>query len=116
MSSETPINALMREIKEETGLDIDVIKPLGVWSFHSTKLGNQIICTTYLCKSRNKEIADSDESDKITKSLLNSVNISNNPEEEHDVEGFEWVRKEDIVSGKYPVNENLRRFVSETDF
>src|SRR3989338_7167082 len=96
VSTESPIDALIREITEETGLSVKIIKPLGVWSFHSTKIGNQIVCTTFLCKP-----------------LDNEVDISKNPEEGYNVTGFEWVSKEEIINGNYPVNENLRKFIEE---
>jgi len=38
--NETPVACAVRETKEETGLDVTIIKPLGVVNYHNVKDGN----------------------------------------------------------------------------
>ena len=71
-------DALIREIKEETNLDIEIIKPTNVWSFQP-KENFQLVGITFLCKQVSGEINLSDE-------------------HEH----FIWVDKNKINSEKYP--------------
>ncbi len=69
---EFPEDGLAREIKEETNLEIIVLRPLITWSFIKNN-NKQVIGITYLCEAKN-----------------NTVTIS----EEH--EDFAWVKKEDF--------------------
>lgn len=46
---ESPYEALFREIKEETGLDVEIIKLLGLW-WYFRQDDKQVICTTFVCK------------------------------------------------------------------
>jgi 8-oxo-dGTP diphosphatase len=69
---ELPEDGLAREIKEETNLEIIVLRPLITWSFIKNN-NKQVIGITYLCEAKN-----------------NTVTIS----EEH--EDFAWVKKEDF--------------------
>ncbi len=62
---EFPELALKREIKEETGLDINVIKPLIVWSFNKNTT-KQVVGITYLCEAINDEVVISEEHDNYT--------------------------------------------------
>ncbi len=46
--SESPNDAVLREVKEETGLDVEIIKPIKVWS--GTRGNVWRIGIDYLCK------------------------------------------------------------------
>ena len=70
--------ALIREIKEETNLDIEIIKPTNIWSF-LPKENFQLVGITFLCKYASGDLNLSDE-------------------HEHSI----WVDKEDINSEKFP--------------
>lgn len=59
---ELPEVALAREIKEETGLEVSVEKPLITWSFMK-KNRKQVIGITYLCSTSTDSIIISDEHD-----------------------------------------------------
>lgn len=52
--------ALIREIKEEVGLDVQVDKILYASSFH-TDPARQVVILTYLCRSSQKEVTLSHE-------------------------------------------------------
>lgn len=58
---ENPIDALKREIKEECGLDVDVIKPLRLWTFYKNSGKTQIFGVTLLCKYKEGTIILSKE-------------------------------------------------------
>ena len=68
---ELPEDGLAREIREETGLNIAVLKPIITWSFLKNN-NKQVIGITYLCEAKDEKVTIS---------------------EEH--EDFAWVKKED---------------------
>ena len=41
--NETPYDALIREVKEETCLEIEVVKPVGVWRFVRLSDNDQVV-------------------------------------------------------------------------
>lgn len=47
---ESPEETLIREIKEELDLNINIIKPVGSWFFFTQQEKDQIICQTFLCE------------------------------------------------------------------
>lgn len=56
---EQPIEALRREVKEETSLNIDIIKPISTWTFF---LGEtQVVGITYAAKYISGDVELSDE-------------------------------------------------------
>ncbi|MDD4343980.1 MAG: NUDIX domain-containing protein [Eubacteriales bacterium] len=69
---ELPEDGLAREIREETGLNIAVLKPIITWSFLKNN-NKQVIGITYLCEAKDEKVTIS---------------------EEH--EDFAWVKKEDF--------------------
>lgn len=57
---EDPIKGLLREVKEETNLDIEVLHPFNVR--HFTRSDNQVITMIiFLCKAKSVEVKLSDE-------------------------------------------------------
>jgi len=63
---ENHLDALKREIKEETGLDIEPIRPVFTkeWSPTIAGVKSQIIAIFYLCKPMNTEVVLSNEHDE----------------------------------------------------
>lgn len=64
--NENPEDALKREVKEETGLDIEIVKKLGVFyplSSCSTELGNLFLCKA-LSELDNRTKGEEDENVK----------------------------------------------------
>ena len=59
---ESPVEALRREVAEETGLQIEPIAPLQVW--HYVKQGFQLVGIDYLCTCDAGEVVLSDEHDR----------------------------------------------------
>ena len=79
---ETPEEALKREVKEETNLEVEVIKPLRVWTFFKDE-NTQVVGVTMFCRYKSGDIRLS---------------------EEH--EEFKWIRPEEIE--KYNVHEGIK--------
>lgn len=82
---ESPYDTLHREVQEETNLQVDIIKPLGMWWFLRMDQ-NQVVCTTFLCQPRHT-----------------TVDLSKNPTEET-ISEHRWVKKEEFLTDKYPVS------------
>lgn len=95
--NESPYDALYREVKEETSLDIEIIKPLGLWWFFRTD-GDQVICNTFFCKAKS----------------LN-INLDLNPENDERIVKYSWLNKEELKNSVnrflHPSIENILRFI-----
>jgi 8-oxo-dGTP diphosphatase len=81
---EMPEEALKREVKEETGLEIEVIKPVRIWSFFKNNGRTQVVGVTLLCKYKGGEVKLSREHTK-----------------------FRWISPEEIE--KYNVHEGIKK-------
>jgi ADP-ribose pyrophosphatase YjhB (NUDIX family) len=75
---ETPHEALLREVKEETTLEVHIERPLGCWWF-LRKDRDEVVCFTYICSIVGGE-----------------VDITRNPVPESIAE-FAWVTKEEFL-------------------
>jgi len=60
---ESPVEALRREVAEETGLQIEPLAPLQVW--HYVKQRFQLVGIDYLCECDAGEVVLSDEHDRF---------------------------------------------------
>lgn len=58
---ESPVEALRREVAEETGLQIEPIAPLQVWHYVQQRF--QLVGIDYLCEYKSGEVVLSDEHD-----------------------------------------------------
>lgn len=83
---ETPIESIKREVFEETGIKIEVIKPLDVWTFFKNNKKIQVIGITFLARMISGKI-------KIGK--------------EHT--RYAWILPEEI--GKYKIHEGVKRLL-----
>ncbi|OGK66630.1 hypothetical protein A2313_04975 [Candidatus Roizmanbacteria bacterium RIFOXYB2_FULL_41_10] len=79
---EEPKQALLREVKEETGLRITINRSIGLWWFYTQKDQHQVICHTYLCEANT---------DKI--------DLTHNPANEP-ITDFKWFIPKDILNDK----------------
>lgn len=57
---EIPEKALKREIKEEAGVDVEILTPLRIWSFFKNKR-TQVFGVTILCKYKKGKVKLSEE-------------------------------------------------------
>lgn len=80
---ESAEETLLREVKEETSLDAEIVKISGVWWFLSQAHKDQVVCITYLCKAVEKK-----------------VDLSKNPAAENIVD-YKWVTKEEFLNGEF---------------
>lgn len=80
---ETLEQTVIREVKEETQLEISVGRLAGIWQFYSPTNKHQVICPTYICTTGN-----------------DAVDTSQNVADEY-IEGYEWTPKQDILDGRY---------------
>ena len=76
--SESPYFSLIREVREEVFLDIEITKALGIWRFFKNNK-DQVICYTFLCKSKNK-----------------NIDLTKNPADENII-NYKWLTKEEIL-------------------
>ena len=60
---EEPEDALRREVKEETGLEVEILKPLAVFHdyYGERTAENELLIITYWCKAKSDQVILSDE-------------------------------------------------------
>jgi 8-oxo-dGTP diphosphatase len=83
--SESPQQALKREVKEELDLEIEIIRSVGVWYFFSANSKHQVICHTFLCQPAGEVKIDTSKNpatDEFFSDLrwLTVQEILNNPD------------------------------------
>lgn len=79
---EEPENALAREVKEETGLDVEIQKPVGVWYFYSKNHHHQVVCFTFLCETTSNQ----------------EVNLNSSSEVGEQITKFQWLTLQEALS------------------
>ena len=95
---ESPERALRREVREETGLSIEVIKPVGVWWFFRETDGDQVVCLTFLCWAKGE------------------VRLDASGKEGERIAGSKWVTPAEFLSKKYPVSHpSLKKLIRDFD-
>lgn len=81
---ESPYDTLVREVKEETHLIVNIVKPLGFcWFFRID--GDQVVCTIFLCTAEGE------------------IDLTKNPANENIID-YKWVAKEEFLSDEYNVS------------
>ena len=58
---ETPEESIKREIMEESCLEVDIIRPLRIWTFFKNNNQTQVVGVTLLCKYISGNVKLSDE-------------------------------------------------------
>lgn len=53
---ENPYDTLHREVKEEVGLTIDILTPLGMWQFLRLNDGHQVVSTVFHCRAHHAKV------------------------------------------------------------
>ena len=76
----SPEENLLREIKEELDMNVEIEKIVGIWYFFREVDNIQIICITYLCKPLNEEI-----------------NIKKNPDKDENIVEYMWLTPEEFL-------------------
>lgn len=89
-AGEEPETAVIREAREETGLDVEIVAPAGAFHYYRGREREPAVCIAYHCRSASGE-----------------VRLSN----EHDA--AEWVRLDRVAEMplSQPLRDCLRRFV-----
>ncbi len=89
---------LLREIKEETNLDVEIVNYIGDWFFIRESDGTKTICKTFMCKAISKN--------------LDAVNS----EKYEDIVDFIWVTKNEFLNNNYTKDESLLKLFREIEF
>ena len=91
---ETPYEALRREVNEETGLNVEVFEPLGMWWFFRVKDGDQIVSTIFRCTTNSFD-----------------VNIKGNPSTE-EIHDYRWITPAEYATDEYEAsNPSLKQLI-----
>mgnify|MGYP005634390573 CR=1 FL=1 len=78
---ESPEETLHREVWEELGIKVSIIKTVGVWFFFSQHQNDQVICHTFLCQPIGEF----------------TINTNNNPADEEITE-TRWVTVDELIN------------------
>ncbi len=93
---ENPIEALRREIREEVGLRVDIIKPIDVWTYCKRDKRFQLIGINYLCKWKEGEVTLSEEHENYEWLTLSEIKEKSLDDYEQYVKAFkEWEKYEE---------------------
>ncbi len=92
---EEPMQTLLREVKEETDLDVDVKEPLGVFHFIRKTDGILTVCTVFKCVAK----ADA----KVILPHKSNENIASS----------NWLSKEEFLKKDYSAPQSLKALVSK---
>ena len=87
---EEPMQTLLREVKEETALDVEAGKPIGVYWFNRVSDGNLAVCTVFKCN------ADASASVILPHKSNESIASS------------KWIGKEEFLSSSFEAPASLK--------
>ena len=74
---ESPVNTVKREVREETGLEVEVSKLLGIYN----KDNKNDMAFSFLCKVKSGKITLNDEADKIEYFEINKLPTNTVPKQ-----------------------------------
>ena len=92
---EEPMQALLREVKEETGLDVAIGKALGVYWFHRKTDGDLVVCTVFSCEAKPD-------------AMVILPHKSN-----EGIASSKWLSKEEFLGNGFEAPESLKKVVEE---
>jgi 8-oxo-dGTP diphosphatase len=98
---ENPEQALLREVKEEIGIDVKIEKFLGYWYFTNENNHFHVICLTFLCSLV-----------QATKENI-QFDIDHNPCLEEKILEIEWVEKSQITDDQHLANSSLKQLLAD---
>ena len=64
MTASIRLDAAHREVREETGLEVDIIEPVGTFHFYRGAQREEAVGITFWCRYRAGELASSGEHDQ----------------------------------------------------
>jgi len=92
-----PHSTLQREIKEEVGMEVKIIKPIGMWYFFRESDGDQIAATTFLCRPKTE-----------------GIDLDSNPDKDEKISEFRWVTPEEFLGKIFPTShESMKEMIKE---
>lgn len=93
---EVPMQTLLREVKEETALDVEVKQPVGVYHFLRKTDGIEAVCTVFRC----------DASPEAKVILPHKSNES--------IASSKWLSKEEFLQESFVAPESLKELVKNS--
>lgn len=94
---ETPWQGVIREVKEEVGLDVEVIKLQGVYS----KTFEDDIILSFVCRQVGGKLTLSDEADDIKYFSLNELPVNTVPRHIDRIKDFYADNEKIVLKGYY---------------
>lgn len=93
---EEPMQTLLREVKEETGLDVVIGKPLGLYWFHRKTDGDLAVCTVFACEAKPDA--------RVILPHKSNEGIASS----------KWVSKEEFLGKGFEAPESLKKLVEQS--
>ena len=93
---EEPMNTLLREVKEETDLDVSVVKPLGIYWFNGVSDGALAVCAVFRCEAKPEA--------KVILPHKSNESIASS----------RWLSKEDFLSKSFDAPPSLKALVQNS--
>lgn len=92
---EEPLDGLRREIREESGLEVEIIKPINIFHFFrgESVAEKELVGIMYWCKTETQEVKLSEEhSDYLWVSVDEALELVTKPSMQADIRAFERER------------------------
>jgi len=93
---EEPMATLLREVKEETALTVEVEKPIGVYWFNRVSDGNLAVCTVFKCNA-----------------AVDATVILPHKSNEN-IASSKWISKDEFLSSSFEAPESLKELVKNS--
>ena len=93
---EKPMETLLREVKEETGLDAEVKEPLGVYHFIRKTDGQLVVCATFKC------------------SVPDDARVILPHKSNESIASSKWLSREEFFNSEFEAPESLKELVKKS--